>query len=143
MLKQLCIALSLCFLLSACEGPEPRKYAAELKPYIHKEFIKQGICHEDKSRITGDDCDDAFFVGGGLTGRVYISIHVPTEKFLTFDYSAILNKVNEIYIRDNANIDVIFYNGAYGTYPPDETFKVSYSFYKEDKIPLLDFLIVP
>lgn len=128
MFKRIFIATVLCITLSSCEGEPPRKYAAELRPKIHAEYIKQGICREDKSRMHGNDCNDVFFVGGVYT--IHFTFYIPTEKFPTFDFAAILNMFNEIYIRDNVDLDIYFHNGTFGG-DNKEVYRVRYYAYKK------------
>ena len=104
MLKKLFMTISLCFILSSCGISETeRKYAAELTPKMNEEFFRQGIC------IAGERCSSVYYEG--TNSRVYVNVYIPEEFISRVDYSAILNIISHICIRDNINITVTFFNG--------------------------------
>lgn len=112
MFKRIFITVFLCFILSSCENGEFwRKYRDELKPQIHKEFIKQGVCaSEEDFRMSGNYCNEIFLLQGEKA--LYVNFYIPKKNFNTFDYLVILNIFNNIYVRDNIDMVVTFYNGG-------------------------------
>ena len=112
MFKKLFVIISLCFLLSSCENGEFwRKYRDELRPQIHEEFIKQGVCHSEEDFSMSDNyCHDIFLLQGEKT--LYVNFYIPKKNFNTFDHSALLNIFNKVYVRDRIDMEITFYNGG-------------------------------
>ena len=128
MLKKLFMTISLCFLLSSCGISETeRKYAEELTPKMNEEFFRQEIC------IAGGKCPTVLY--GASDTNLWIQVYIPKEFINRVDYSAILNIISNICIRDNIDITVTFFSGEphgtmlnqkKGTY---KTFKARYYAY--------------
>ena len=104
MFKKMLVVITVCIYMTSCGiSSFERNYIEELTPKMHEEFVKQGICNTT-------ECDAKFLVGDQF-GKLIVDIYVP-KKNNNFDYSSILDIVNDIYIRDNINIVVTVFNGG-------------------------------
>ena len=94
------------------------KYRDELSPKIENEFIRQGVCR------LKSDCDGVVAFEAYLK-HLYIYVYVPKD-FEYFDYSAVFDIVNNVYVRDNINITVTIYEHGKWKRSKRKKFKVRY-----------------
>ena len=124
MFKKILVVITVCICMTSCgNGKYYNKYHDELIIRFYNEFSNQGICGNKVGT-----CHGYVFFDGEY--NLNINIYLPKDKEV--NYSNILSIINDIYIRDNINITVIFFTGDKVSdfkWDAKKTFKVRYYSY--------------